>query len=355
MNKFKIALDISPLNDGNAVRGVGYYTKHLLSALELELKNNSDYRHFSLDFVEKKTDLTKFDLVHYPFFDPFVLTLPQKQIPSIVTIHDLMPRQFKAHFPVGFKGEIKWLIQRARARQSDYILTVSHYSKYVISDLLHYPVDKVFVAYEAADASFKPISDKKLLASIKNKYHLPDKFVLFVGDINWNKNIPGIVKSCLKLNIPLVIVGSAATKKVVDHPWTKDILWLQSQKSPLITCTGFVPDNELPAIFNLATIYCQPSFAEGFGLPILQAMQSGCPTIYSQETSLPEIADFNGEFFDPYQPESLDKVLTQLWSDEELRQEYSRLGLARAKTFTWQQTALGTLAVYQLVYLQNAI
>jgi len=346
--KIKAAIDISPLNDGNSVRGVGYYTKNLVAALQSEIKINPAYKNFQIDLVTQKRSLIGYDLVHYPYFDPFQSTLPAKNtIPTIVTIHDLIPRQFKSHFPVGIKGELIWLKQRYLAHKSKYIITVSEYSKTIISKLLNYPPENIFVTYEAADPSFTIIKNTKLLATIKSKYHLPDKFILYIGDINWNKNIPNLVKSCLKLKYPLVIVGSAATKKVPVHPWTKDIHWLQSQTSPLLTLTGFVPDSDLPAIINLATIYCQPSYAEGFGLPVVQAMQIGLPIVYSQETCLPEIMAQNGLSFDPYSRTSLENTLMALWDNQDLRNKFKTLGIDRSKIFSWQQTARQTLAVYQ--------
>jgi len=346
--KIKIAIDVSPLSNGDSVRGVGFYTKHLVEALQHEVKVNPDYKNFNIQLVTSNSQqLTSFDLVHYPYFHPFQLTLPSKKIPTIITIHDVIERQFKEHYPVGLKGELKWLIQKFKARQSDYLITVSHYSKHLISEYLDYPIDKIFVTHEAADPSFKPIKNPL------NKYHLPKKFVLYVGDINWNKNIPSLVSTCLKLKYPLVIVGSSATKTVPVHPWTKDIHWLQSVKSPLIICLGFVPEEDLPSIYNLATIYCQPSFAEGFGLTVVEAMNCGTPVVYSQETSLPEVMDFNGEFFDPYKSGSLENALKKIWTSPTLQHEYRQAGLAHSKTFNWKYTAIQTLAVYQLALLNG--
>lgn len=351
--KIKIAIDISPTEDANAVRGVGYYTSNLVSAIQKEIKNNPDYRNYQIDLIKNINDLLskKYNLIHYPYFDPFKLTLPKKtKIPTVVTVHDLIPRQFKTHFPVGIKGEIKWLIQKQRLLQVNKILTVSNYSKNIINQITKYKLNNIFVTHLAADPSFKVSSDSKKLKEIQKKYKLPSKFILFVGDINWNKNIPTLVKACLKLKYPLVIVGSAAAKKdIPNHPWTQDLLWLQSQKSPNLIFTGFVPDEELPFIYNLATAYCQPSFAEGFGLPLIQAMQSGCPVIYSQESCLDEIMDSNGLKFNPHSQKDLEKKIIKFWNNQSIRQKYAKLGLTRAKNFNWQNTALQTLALYNLV------
>jgi len=353
----KIAIDISPTLDGNAIRGVGYYTDHLVTALQQEVKTNPDYKNWTINLVTNSYDLRSknYDLIHYPYFDPFKLTLPKnKSLPTIVTVHDLIPRQFKSHFPVGLKGEIKWLIQKHRLQQIKKIITVSQYSKNIINNIVKYPLNNIFPIYEGADSSFKPCSDQILLKKIQNKYHLPDKFILFVGDINWNKNIPNLVRACLKKKYPLIIVGSAAVKKDVPiHPWTKDLRWLQSkaskhQYSKILTLTGFVPDEDLPLIFNLATVYCQPSFAEGFGLPLVQAMQSGCPVAFSRDTCLPEIMGNVGISFNPRSIEDIASSLKKYWQDEKLRQNNSLLGIKQAKQFNWKFTAKQTLAVYRL-------
>ncbi|MGI5841372.1 MAG: glycosyltransferase family 4 protein [Patescibacteria group bacterium] len=354
MKKYKIAIDVSPIYDGNSLRGIGHFTSKLIESMKTELKNNSDFNNFRVDFVTNKSS-GRYDLIHYPFFDPFKLTLPNKSdIPTIVTVYDLIPRQFRKFFPVGLRGEINWQLQKNRLKKADYIITCSHYSKYVISDLTGYPQDQIYVTYAAADDSFKPINNKILLKKIKDKYKLPNKFILYVGDINWNKNIPSLLKACRKLNYPLVIVGSAATQKnVPDHPWTKDLRYLQSEHQKqsnqgCLVLTGFVPDEDLPVIYNLATVYCQPSYAEGFGIPLVQAMKSGCPVAYSLETSLPEVMDFNGEFFNPYSQREIQSALSKLWNNKKLRQQYTKDGLKRAQVFDWQLTALSTLSVYQL-------
>jgi glycosyltransferase involved in cell wall biosynthesis len=362
MQKVKIAIDISPTIDGNAVRGVGYYTDHLVTALQQEIKSNSGYKNWQIDLIKNSQKLiaNNYNLIHYPYFDPFKLTLPKnKSLPTIVTVHDLIPRQFKSHFPVGIKGEIKWLIQKHRLQQVKKIITVSQYSKTIINNIIKYPLNNIFPIYEGADPSFKPCIDKKILKEIQNKYHLPNNFILFVGDINWNKNIPNLVRACFKNKYPLVFVGSAAVKKdVPDHPWTKDLRWLQSkaskhQYSKILFFTGFVPDEDLPFIFNLATVYCQPSFAEGFGLPLVQAMQSGCPVAFSRDTCLPEIMDNAGISFNPRSVEDITSVLRKYWKNENLRQNKSLLGLKRAKQFSWKFTAKQTLAVYKLALINE--
>ena len=143
---------------------------------------------------------------------------------------------------------------------------------------------------------------------------------------------------CQELKYPLVVVGSSAVKKdIPNHPWTKDLLWLQANPP---TLTGFVPDQDLSAIYSLATIYCQPSHAEGFGLPPLQAMACGCPVICNFQTSLKEIFS---NYSLPFEKESFQK----LWNNSDLRLKYSTLGLNYSQKFSWIKTAQETLKIYE--------
>lgn len=354
MKKIKIAIDISPTQNSNSQRGVGYYTSRLVSAIQSEISTNLDYKNWSLQLITDNSSLlTGFDLVHYPYFDPFFLTLPiQKHTPIIVTVHDLVPRLLRSLYPVGLKGEIKWLIQKNRLAHINHIITDSHTAKYQICAQTGISAAKITTIYLAADSSFLQIKNKSILNLIRQKYKLPSKFVMYLGDINLNKNIPMLVRSCLDLNIHLVIIGAAAVNSsITNHPWTQDIIWLQKQASPYLHLLGFVPDVDLPPIFNLATLYCQPSLAEGFGLAILQAMQSGCPTIYSKNTSLEEISLNSGLSFDPYSSTDLTAKINLLYNSSPLQNKYRLLGLTRAKSFSWSQTAKQTLATYQLCLL----
>ncbi len=352
-----IAIDISPLQDSNSKRGVGFYTRLLIDSLHTEIKLNPDFSRFKISLVTNNIFPAKTSLIHYPFFNPFQKTLPAKTYcPTIVTIHDLIPRQLKKYYPVGLKGEINWLFQKHRLKNIDYIITDSHTSKYEIHRHTGYPLDRMYVIYLAAADYIKPVKNTAILKKIQKKYHLPDKFVLYVGDINYNKNIPLLVNTCLDLKYPLVIIGdSAKSQDVPTHPWTKDLLWLQSKAKTTpasqLILTGFVPDSEISAIYSLATIYCQPSFAEGFGLPLVEAMQAGCPTVYSSESCLEEISQNSGISFSPYSAQELSLALKQIWTSPLIANKLIKLGLKRAKYFSWSFTAKQTLSVYQLALL----
>ena len=110
---------------------------------------------------------------------------------------------------------------------------------------------------------------------------------------------------------------------------------------------GFVEEKDLVALYNLASVYCQPSFYEGFGMPVVEAMACGCPVICSNQGSLPEIGGKAVAYFNPYQKGSLEKVLKKVWEDKVLRKKLSQKSLNQAKKFSWQKCAQETLSVYQ--------
>jgi glycosyltransferase involved in cell wall biosynthesis len=328
---------------------MGYYVRHLLPALETEISSNSAYSHFRLlTFSSQKPLSQKADFLHIPYFQPFFPSIyPTPSLPFVVTVPDLIPLELPHLFPVGLKGKWNWWLQKRRLLQAKYIITISHYSKYSIVQHTGFPSDRIYSAWLGPTVQKAPIPGQKTLTAIKAKYHLPDKFVLYVGAINTNKNIPLLVTACQKLGYPLVIAGSDAVKTNVPlHPWTKDLLWLQSHL-PGVQCLGFVPDVDLPYLYSLATLYCQPSLSEGFGLNVVDAMACGCPVVYALNSALIEVMDYQGQFFDANSLDSLSIALTSVWKSPVLRRKLTKAGLKRAQIFSWRQTALQTLAVYQ--------
>ncbi len=349
----RVAIDISPTIDGNSSRGVGFYTSRLISSLQRVVATNKKYRNFKISLI-KTTSLNpnSFDLIHYPFFDPYKNTLPDKTIPTIVTVHDLIPRDFKQHFPAGIKGEITWQMQKRRLKKVDLIITDSISSKFSIHKNTDYPLDWIYSIPLAADTDFYPLKSKPTL-------NLPKKFVLFTGDINWNKNIPHLAQVCINLKTPLIIVGKTASQDlayITKHPWTESLIQLKEnqEKYPkLIITPGFVDNKTLNSYYNLATCYCQPSYAEGFGLPLLEAMQAGCPIVWSDRTSLPEIAENTGLCFNPNSYQDLYEKLKKMIDSTKLQKESRASGIKRSKIFSWEFTAIQTLEAYNLTLTKN--
>ncbi|MDP3888608.1 MAG: glycosyltransferase family 1 protein [bacterium] len=348
----KIAIDISPLKNDHATRGIGFYTKNLVESLgqTSEVKG----KEVEIDLVESTKGLTKkHDLVHYPYFDLFYPTLPlKKSAKTVVTIHDVVPLIFPKHYPPGLKGKIKLAIQKLSLSGVSAVITDSKVSKEDIIKYLSFPKDKIHVVYLAAGNEFRKIEEGKWKWEIQEKYNLPEKFVLYVGDVNWNKNVSGLAEACKRIEMPLVIVGKQAVEKYFDefHPETQPLVQLIKLfgNDPNILRLGFIPDEDLVKIYNLATVYCQPSFYEGFGLPVLQAMSCGCPVVSSQTGSLQEIAGEAAIFVDPYKVEQIAGGLEKM-TDEKTRKEFVDEGFKQVKKYTWEKTAKEVIDVYKKV------
>ncbi len=344
----KIYFDLSSIKSGHKLRGIGFYTKHLWTNLSV-LQN----KHLQILEFDKTNKFDNKSLYHFPAFSPFFFSFPLQYIKqSIITIHDLIPLQYPQHFPVGIKGTIRWQVQKNFLKFAKHIITDSKSSKKQIIKLLNIPNSKISVVYLAANKRCKLIKDKKTLKATINKYNLPNKFLLYVGDLNWNKNIMMLAKTAVKLKYPLYIVGKQASKEPQNlmHPW--NIEWAKftayaKQHPNLIIRLGFIPDHELIELYNLATVYVHPAIEEGFGLPILEAMQCGCPVICGNKSSMAEIAGNNALLFNPTDGWDLHKKLRFIWNDSKLRLELQNKGLIRAKQFSWIKTAQQTIEVYK--------
>ena len=332
------------MHSQSATRGIGVYTRELVAALQKHRPKSK--------FIANSTspDKVKAQLVHYPYFDPFFLSLKIfKKIPTIITIHDLIPLKFPKHFPVGIKGKIKWFIQRALAQRVDHILTDSECSKRDIVELIGVPASRVSVIPLGPNRS--QAVQVRLTKKISQSYHLPDKYLLYVGDINWNKNVPGLIKAFAALKDPdlhLVLVGKvfADAPDIPEYHAVKQAI-ADSGRSDLIHTLGFVPSHHLSVIYSLATLYVQPSWYEGFGLPILEAMKFGCPVASSNLGSLPEIGGDAVAYFDP-NTNMADMISSLLRSPQKL-QDLAVAGRVQAANFTWSKTADLTYKVYEQV------
>ncbi len=348
-----IAIDISPLDDSgqgklHRVRGTGFYIHNLKEAL-LENYPNHSYSFFTEnDQIPSVTNV-----VHYPYFEPFFLTLPARSMfKTVVTVHDLTPLVFPADFPSGIKGKIKWYIQKRRLGRINAIVTDSEASKKDIVRFTSIPSERIHVVYLAPSRVYRKVSSDSF-KEIKKKYDLPPKFALYVGDVTPNKNLPRLVEAVKRANIPLVMVGSALVKKDYDltNPWNRDLKKIQDMISSTsnVYCLGFVPTDELVVLYNMATVFVMPSLYEGFGLPLLEAMASHCPVITSREGSINEVVSDSAYFIDPHDSTSIAEGIAEVFKNEKLQKELVVKGEINMKRFSWKKTAEETLRVYKSV------
>lgn len=339
----KVAIDTSPLKSGHSTRGIGYYTRYLLDSLTK----------YCPEVTIVKDTIAGADIVHYPFFDLYFLTLPlRKPKPTVVTIHDVIPLVFADKFPAGHKGRLKLQLQKFSLSSAKAIITDSYHSKVDITKYLGIHENKVHVAYLAVDEKFCKL-DEQTKQKMKDKYSLPDIFFLYIGDVNYNKNIPNLIRAFTKLphdQAHLVLVGKAFENKNIPEVQEINHLIEHSEKLHQIHVLGFVPDEDIVALYNLATAYVQPSLYEGFGLPVLEAMQCGTPVISSDRSSLKEIIGDTALVIDPEDKGSIRHAFQKVLDDEPLRQDLSQRGLIQAQKFTQKNFATQTVNVYQEVY-----
>ncbi len=334
-----IAIDTTPISSGHAFRGVGSYTKSLVDALG-EYEKSHTYTVFS----DGKIPLNA-DLVHYPYFDPFFLTLPgHSLVPTVVTCHDLIPLVYPDKFPAGIRGTIKWQIQKRNLQNVAHVITDSYASKNDIMRIVGIPDARISVVYLAPGKEFSPTSDKKIT----------DPYILYVGDVNWNKNVPTLIEAFSKLHsthpeLTLKLVGKAfLDENLPENQEVQKVIEKYNLASSIIK-TGRVENSELRSLYSQASMYVQPSYAEGFGLPVLEAMACRCPVVSTGGSSLQEIVG--------------PAVVTG--TDAESMKEGMEKGLALDRTkqstlqkiwveqFTWKRAAYETIRVYEKVLAEK--
>lgn len=313
-------------------RGIGFYASRLLQ----HMRPLAPQMGIELLELDASLGCGHCDLVHYAWFDLFYHTLPTfLPKPSIISVLDAIPLEFPTVYHKGLKGRLNLALQKFSLAQAKKVITLSHASVNSIHRYLGVPHQKLNLIYLAADAQFKPLPHPYFVS-------LPRQFVLYVGGINYNKNLPTLIQACKQLNLHLVIVGrEAANVESLDlsHP---ELEHLQALDWSGVTRLGFVSDADLVTIYNLATVYCQPSFAEGFGLPVLEAMACGTPVVVSQTHSLPELVGETGIYFDPTSVSDLATKLTSAISHPPAAAQL----VAQAAKFSWVQAAQATLNVY---------
>lgn len=274
--------------------------------------------------------------------------LPLRKIPTIATIYDMTPALFpEFHFArnISFHNKRNKFI----AKKSRLVITLSENSKQDIISLLGIPSRKIRVIYGAANSSLKPISNKTYIGKVLNKYHLRESnYVLFMGSLEPRKNVEGIleafslIRNKIISSFQIVLIGQKAwgwtgIKKTIKR------LNLDSQ----VVVTGYVPSEDLPVIINGARMLAYPSFYEGFGLPVLEAMSCGTPVITSNTSSLPEVVGKYGHMVDPKDYATLSQYMLKIINNQKFYNLLSKKALERSKAFSWKAAAEKTLNAYE--------
>jgi glycosyltransferase involved in cell wall biosynthesis len=259
----------------------------------------------------------------------------------MLTIHDLFPL---INPELSLEGQSS-LFENIKPNldKIDRIIAVSQSTKNDIMKYLDVHEDKITMIYEGVDEKYKPVED---CSKIKKKYGV-DKFILFVGTLEPRKNIPNLIKAFAKLNsteYKLVITGKKGWKyKSIFN--TAESLKITDKT----VFTGYVPEDDLPALYSAADLFVYPSLYEGFGIPPLEAMACGTPVITSNRSSLPEVAGNAALLVDPEDTDELAEAMMKVIGDSCLRDVMTKRGFEQAKKFSWDQCVRKTIRVYKQI------
>lgn len=269
--------------------------------------------------------------------------------PSVVTICDMLYR----HYPGSIsKSSLLYrsLAIPLSARRCEQLLTISHFSEGDIIRFLKVPGRKITVTPLACDGDRRYSSVSPSISEVREKYDIHGRYILSVAGTEPHKNLRGLIEAFAKLSwqnreiedVLLVIVGRRS-KSVVQFDAAIDELGLRNRVRTL----GFVPAEHIPPLYAGARVFVIPSFFEGFGLPVLEAMANGVPVVSSNAAALPEIVGDSGILVDPKNPTEISQGIRYALIDEDCRQDMVTKGHRRAEQFSWQETARTTLQVYK--------
>jgi glycosyltransferase involved in cell wall biosynthesis len=243
----------------------------------------------------------------------------------------------------------RWcFLEKILLPSADRVISISNMMTNDLSRTVKYPIENIRTIYHGVSEKFQIIKNMDTLQEAREKYQLPEPFILFVGHIYPQKNFANLVKAfhLITQEIPheLVVVGSPRWK-YEDDLRLVDTLNLSGR----IHFRHHVPNDDLPAIYNLASCLVFPSLYEAFGLVQLEAMACGCPVIAARAGAIPEISGGAALLFDPHNPGDLAEGILQTINNADFRQSLIRRGLTRAKEFTWDRCAAETLEVFKEV------
>jgi glycosyltransferase involved in cell wall biosynthesis len=358
--------------------GIGRYTRGLIGALPA-LDGKNDYRLFVagrgaerrvpcasnfatrwLPLTDRETSilwqrlrlpvpielfLGRLDLFHSP---DFVLP-PVLGARTVLTVHDLsFMRVPECAHPV-LREYLLRVVPRS-VRRADLILADSENTRRDVVELLGVPEARVSVVYPGVEARFRPVHDADALLAVRRRYGLARPFILGLGTLEPRKNFCGLIDAYARLlarrrlEHELVIVGG---KGWLYEPIFARVCELGLEER--VRFAGRAADEDLPAIYSLASCLAYPSFYEGFGLPVLEAMACGTPVVTARVSSLPEVGGEAVLYVDPHDVESLVQALERALHDEPLQAHLRAAGREQARRFTWPGAAAALLEAYRAV------
>lgn len=294
--------------------------------------------------------LDRADLLHCQYLSP-----PLLPCPCVLSVHDVLHESHPEFYPGGMRLLMRRLYPAA-ARSAAMVLTCSEHSRREI--IRRYGVDerRVQAVPLAAGGEFRPArseAEREEARAVAARYGLRGRYVLFVGRVEPKKNIAALVRAFRALaaeqrgGLTLAVAGMADP---LFFPQLEEDL---RRSGPGVVLTGRVAPEDLPHLYRGAELFAFPSFAEGFGLPPLEAMACGVPVVCSSATSLPEVLGDAGILVAPEDEAALSRAMARLLADGELRTRLAAQGISRSSLFSWDRTARATLDAYRRVLAER--
>ena len=356
--------------------GLGNYSRNLLTALSKQYADNSYflftpksknryilenenrfriiepqgpiYKYISslwrIKFMKNELKKQKIELFH-GLSQELPFGIEQTGVKSIVTVHDLIFMRFPEFYNL-IDAKIYYFKLLHACRVSDKIVAISHQTKSDLIRFLNIPPEKIKVIHQGCNPYFWNDYTKEFWLEVKTKYKLPDRYLLYVGTIEERKNLLGIIKAMHLKNIevPLVVVGRKA-----DVYYKNVINYVSANNLKNIIFPDRVKNLELPVIYQNAECFIYPSFFEGFGIPILEALVSKTPVITSKNGCFAEAAGPGSLYVDPYDVEKIGEAIQKVISSKELRDEMIEKGLDYANNFRDEVIANNYMDLYSSI------
>ncbi len=281
------------------------------------------------------------DLFYSPDF-----VLPPTRARTVLTVHDLSFVRMPECADPNLRAYLNKAVPRS-VHRADLVLADSQNTKRDLVELLGVNPQQIEVIYPGVEERFRPIEDQALLENVRRRYDLPARFILGLGTLEPRKNFPRLIEAFASLQ-----VGKFASLHLViaGRPgWLYEGIFAAVERLGLegkVAFPGFIADEDLPALYNLAELFVFPSLYEGFGLPPLEAMACGVPVVASNSSSLPEVVGEAALTVDPMDVKGLAEAMGRLLDDGALRKRMIERGLERARTFTWEGAARKLVSVY---------
>jgi len=275
--------------------------------------------------------------------------------PVTVTLYDLIPLVYNEHYIDANPGYKQYYLRKIDyLKRASLLLAISNSSRREVLEHLGFPEDRVINVSTAVSDMFRPLYITKEEAHrLRIKFGIMKPFVLYVGGVDYRKNIKGLIRGWSRLSETLRNTYCLVLAGAMNDSEKKGIEDLANQcklGSEEIVFLGYVTDEELVWLYNLCEILVCPSIHEGFGLPVLEAMACGAAVIASNTTSIPEVMEREDALFDPHDDEDIANKLEKVLTDEDFRIELKNHGLRQSKKFSWDESAKRVIASFETLY-----